>query len=227
MVLERVPGGKRWGGAAWVPAVVGVAVLAAACAGTGFQFVSSSDRRAFFKVPVNWELYDKRDILVASGQSLSAESNRQLPWLIGFDADPNPSVEHVVDIAAAPRYPVVMARVQQLPFQVRDALSLSTLRNWVYPIDRLLQANAGEILAYEDVVLPGGFHGSRIVFDVVLSGISNVSAGNQVIRVQQIAVVDPATQRLYFFMIRCESHCYRDNGTLIDQIASSWTVKER
>jgi hypothetical protein len=57
--------------------------------------------------------------------------------------------------------------------------------------------------------------------------VSNPTAGGSVIRVTQVAVVDPATNKLYLFMLRCESHCYRDNKTLLDTIVSSWTVKER
>jgi len=120
-----------------------------------------------------------------------------------------------------------MARVQSLPFQVRDQLSLHSLRNVVYPLDQLLNANAAEILSIKDIVLEGGLHGNRIDYDVVLQGLSNVATLSGVIRVTQIAVVDPATTKLYMFTIRCESHCYRDNKTLLDQIADSWTVKER
>jgi hypothetical protein len=65
-----------------------------------------------------------------------------------------------------------------------------------------------------------------MTYDVVLEGISSVTAGNKVIRVTQESIVDPATNRLYMIVVRCESHCYRDNKSLIDQIANSWTVKE-
>ena len=140
---------------------------------------------------------------------------------IGFDADPHPSVSHVVGIADATKFPVVEARVQSLPSVVRDEFSLGGLRNWVYPVDRLVQANAGEILAYKDLVLKGGLHGSEMTFDVVLSGVSNPMAGGSVIRVTQIAVVDPSTNKLYLFMLRCESHCYRDNKSLLDTIVRS------
>lgn len=204
-----------------------MAVLVSACGSSDLFYVSSSDRNAYFKVPGSWHFFDKRYILVASGESLSGETDRQLSWLIGFDADPKPSVQHVINIAEAPKFPVIMARVQALPFQVRDQLSLSSVRNWVYPIDRLIQANAGEVLAYKDVVLRGGLHGSRITYDVALQGLSNPTTESKVIRVTQIGVVDPATRKLYLFVIRCESHCYRDNKSLIDQIVDSWTVKER
>lgn len=206
---------------------VSVTVVAAACGSSGFQYVSSSDQRAFFKIPANWKFFDKRNLLVASGQSLSGETNRQFPWLIGYDSSPSPEVTNVIDTAEATPYPTVMARVEELPSQTRDNFSISSLRNWVYPVDRLAQVNAAEILSYEDVVLDGGLHGIEMTFDVVLGGVSNVTAGNKVIRVTQSSVVDPATETLYLFMIRCESHCYRDNKSLIDVIVKSWTVKER
>jgi hypothetical protein len=207
--------------------IAGLAVLLSACASSEFAYVSSSDRNAYFKVPSDWKFFDKRDILVASGQSLSTGTDKQIPWLIAFDADPKPSLNHVLKLAEAPKHPVVMARVQSLPFQVRDQLSLHSLRNVVYPLDQLLNANAAEILSIKDIVLEGGLHGNRIDYDVVLQGLSNVATLSGVIRVTQIAVVDPATTKLYMFTIRCESHCYRDNKTLLDQIADSWTVKER
>ncbi len=206
--------------------VAAVLFLSSCSAASGFQYVSSSDRRAYFKVPYNWTFYDKRDILVASGQSLSAISNQQIAWLIGFDSDPDPSLDHVLDITQPPLYPVIEARVEQLNFQSRDQVALGSLRNVVYPVDQLERSNQAEILSYEDVVTDDGYHGSTMVYDIILGGGSRVMLGNAVIRVNQTALLDPATQKLYLFTIRCESHCYQANKALIDQIAQSWTVKE-
>ena len=227
MVLAALPKGNRSKQLPLAALLGALVAIAVGCASSDFVYVSSSDRNAYFKVPGNWKFFDKRQILVAGGQSLSGATDKQFSWLIGFDADPHPSVSHVVVIADAPKYPVIEARVQTLPSVVRDELSLGGLRNWVYPVDRLVQANAGEILSYKDLVLKGGLHGSEMTFDVVLSGISNPTAGGSVIRVTQIAVVDPSTNKLYLFMLRCESHCYRDNKVLLDSIVNSWAVKER
>jgi hypothetical protein len=225
MAVDAAPG--RHALLALVGALILMGVVASACSRSTFEYVSSSDRKAYFKVPADWGFFDKRDILVASGQSLSEESNRQLKWMIGFDASPDPSVENVLSLGDPPRYPVILARVQELNFQLRDQLSLSGIRNSMYPVDQLLQQNAAEILHYEDVVLDGGLHGNRVIFDVITGGVTGVAVGNSVIRVDQTGIVDPATQTLYLFTIRCESHCFRDNKAIIDQIANSWTVKER
>jgi hypothetical protein len=210
-----------------VPALLALAVLSASCGDGGFLYVSSSDRNSYFKVPADWKFFDKRDLLVASGQSLSAESNRQLSWLIAFDANPKPAISHVIDLGHAPVYPIVEARVQQLPFDVRDQLSLEKLRNWVYQVDQLVRLNFAEILSYKDVTLDGGLHGIRMTYDIVPGGLGSLTAENQVIWVAQQIIVDPGTNKLYSFIVRCESHCYRDNKALLDQIVASWTVKER
>jgi hypothetical protein len=228
MVFARTPASRSSLPVRSFGALVGLAIALSACStGSGFQYVSSSDRKAFFKVPHNWKFYDKRDILVASGQSLSGETNRQVAWLIGFDSDPSPSLDHVIDITVPPEYPVVQARVVELAFQTRDQIALGTLRNVFYPVDELAQSNAAEILSYEDVVTDDGFRGSKMVYDIIVAGVSGIVPGNAVIRVNQTAVLDSSSQRLYLFTIRCESHCYEKNKSLIDQIASSWTVKEQ
>src|SRR5437870_600861 len=160
---------------------LGLAVLSASCSSSGFLYVSSSDRNAYFKVPANWKFFDKRDILVASGQSLSAETNKQVPWLIGFDSDPKPSVDHIIKLDYPPNYPVVQAEVQSLPFSVQDQLSLGGMRNLVYQVDRLIQDNFAEMISYKPLTLPGGLHGIQMTFQVALMGLSNVSLDNKVI----------------------------------------------
>lgn len=203
-----------------------VLVLLSSCGGSGFAYVSSSDHRAYFKVPYGWKFYDKRDILVASGQSLSEAAADQFSWLIAYDADPHPSLDHVLAIEKGPSYPVIMARVQKLSPVTRDQMSLAGLRNVVYPIDRLAQVDAASILSEKDLALAGGYHGSRLDYEVTTQGVSAVNTGNVVIRVDQIALLNNNSDTLYLFTIRCESHCFRDNQSLIQQIADSWTVKE-
>lgn len=202
-------------------------VLLPACGGDGFTYVGSSDGKAFFKVPASWAFFDKRELLVASGLSLSGQANQQFQWLIGFDAAPEPSLEHLA-LGNIPNHPVVLAQAQgELPFSFREDLSLRGLRNLFYPVDRLIQSNAAELLAHEDIVLPGGLHGSRVLYDVVPQGVTGVAWEGSVLRIDQTTIVDAGTRTIYSFLVRCESHCYRDNKAVIDQIVESWTVKER
>ena len=226
MVVNAIRGTKRSWGGRLLALSMGLAFLTASCSKSTYLYVSSSDRRAFFKVPANWKFYDKRQILVGTGRSLSGQTDRQFPWLIAFDSDPNPSLDHVLR-DYAPKYPIVFAQVEKLPFSLQDTLSLQSLRNIFYPVDQLLQENAAEILSYKNIVLPGGLHGNRVIYDVIPQGTSGIASGVPVIRVDQTGVVDASGQTLYLFLVRCESHCFRDNKALLEQIADSWTVKER
>lgn len=202
------------------------ALLLPACGGSEFDFVGSPDRKAYFKIPLDWKEFSRRDLLAASGLDLSDVTQQTLPWLVAFDSAPRPSADHVLELAEAPDHPVVLAQARQLDFASRDQISLGTIRNEVYPVDELIQNDAAEIRDYEELVLDEGYRGIRIEFDVTLGGNAEITSGNEVIRVHQIGIVDPATETMYLFAIRCESHCFDENDKVIDQIVESWTVKE-
>jgi hypothetical protein len=206
---------------------LGCAVLLSSCAGSGYTYVQTKDGQAFFKVPVGWKGFSKEQILVASGQGLSPASDQAFSTLVGYDSDPRPSINHIIDLNTAPVYPVVEAQAITLPEQTRDQLSLAGLRNFIYPLDQLYQSGQAQVISHKDITLPGGFHGSQYEYALTPNGIVSANLGTHVIRANQITILDPATNKLYVFVVRCESHCYRDNGKLIQQIVDSWTVKER
>ncbi len=210
-----------------IASIVASAIVLSACAGSGFTYVHTSDNLAFFKVPLGWTTYNKQQILVASGQSLSPATDQTYTFLMGYDSDPHPSIEHVLSLPDAPAYPVIVAQVRTLSPQDQDSMSLASIRNAIYPLDRLAQANAAALLGEKMLSLSGGLHGSQLLYQVSLQGTASVNTGNQVIEVNQIGLVDPAMTKLYLFTVRCEAHCYRDNQKLINQIVQSWTVKER
>jgi hypothetical protein len=128
-------------------------------------------------------------------------------------------------LGGIPQYPVVLARVEKLSKATRDQFSVASIRNAVYPVDQLLQNDAADILSYKEIVVSGGYHGVRMVYNLSLAGNLNVVQGNQVMRVIQIGLVDPATSLLYLLVVRCSTDCYKHNQTSIDQIASSFTVR--
>lgn len=203
------------------------ALVLAACQGSGFDYVGSPDRKASFKVPLEWKEFTKRDLLASTGQDVSEATGEALPWLVGFDAAPDPTTDHVLSLQLAPDHPVVIAQTLALDFETRDQISLGTIRNQVYPVDELLNNDAAEVRAYEELELEDGLRGIRIEYDVFPEGVATVSEGNEVIRVLQIGVLDGPTENLYLFAVRCEAHCYQEHAKLIDQIADSWTVKEQ
>ena len=217
------PRSRVWG--AGVALVVALGLFLSACDGPGYTYVSSTGTRTYFRVPSQWKLYTKQQLLVAANLQDSKQASNSFPFLAGYDGDPHPSITHVLALATVTQYPVVRAEVQRLSPSGHEQLSVAGLRNSVYAVDQLLQNDAADILTYKEVVESGGYHGVRMVFNVSLEGNLTVAPGNQVMRISQVALVDPATSLLYLLVVRCSAACYKANQTAIDQIISSFTVR--
>lgn len=219
--------------------VTAAAILLAGCT-SGYTYVTNSKTKTFFKIPDQWRLYSENEIFASQIQTLSPQTEaavRSALWMVAFDADPHPSLDHLFQLttrcdtvkATSPQklpvgcYPEGFAQVRPLSSNERDALSLATMRNEIFQVDQMIAAdpNSVEILLQDDVVLGSGFHGSRYVMNV-----KRPDTG-LFLTVSQTTLVDPATTRLYLFVIGCEAHCYVDRQKTIDQIVQSWTVKER
>jgi hypothetical protein len=217
--------------------VTAAAILLAGCT-SGYTYVTNSKTKTFFKIPDQWRLYSENEIFASQIQGLSPQSEaaaKQSLWMVAFDADPHPSLDHLFQLtsrcdavkATSPEklpigcYPEGFAQVRPLSENQRDALSLATLRNEIFPVDQLMTADPSsvEVLRQDDIVLGSGFHGSRYVM--------NVKRDDVFLTLDQTALVDPATRMLYLFAIGCEAHCYLAHQKTIDQIVRSWTVKER
>jgi hypothetical protein len=204
---------------------VGLGLFASACAGPGYTFVSSSSTHSYFRVPSSWKLFTKQQLLVAANLEDSPQAASSFPFLAGYDGDPSPSIGHVLALTTVTQYPVVMARVEKLSPSGHEQLSVASLRNSVYAVDQLLQNDAADILSYKEVVESGGYHGIRMVYNVSLEGNLTIASGNQVMRVNQVVLVDPATSLMYLLVVRCSAACYKANQTAIDQVTSSFTVR--
>lgn len=217
-----------------VAGVLFAGLVLSSCGPSGYVFTHTPDGKAYFKVPNDWKQYTKREILLTAGLSLTSRVSKELPYVVAYDSDPRPSLTHAFNLnvnQAPPRYPVVIAEVRDLNFfppADRDAFSLGQMRNLLYPIDQLAQSNQVDVISYkDDVVHAGGVRGIEMLFQASPKSIANVTPGDRVVQVYQTVAVDPATKSVYVFAVRCETHCYRDNRALIDQIVSSWTLKER
>lgn len=190
------------------------------CSGSGYQFVKDSSSTAFFKIPDSWTLFNEDEILNSGGIVASPQSKdafAQASWMVEFDASRDPSIGDVLSVDA--RDPTGFAQVRPLGLEERDSFSISSLRNALFSVDGTdPSAPPAELLSSEDVLLPGGYHGVRIEY--------NVKSGDEYITVSQVGVVDPSTSTLYLFAIGCEAHCYMANQSTINQITDSWTVKE-
>lgn len=208
----------RWGGRrAGAVVALAVAVLAAACSGSGYQYVSNRDAGTWFKVPDDWELFE----VTAEGRPDAVAPSRA--WQVIFDAAPSPSMDNLQ--APAPEYPVGVAQIVTFTSEGdRSAISLSSLRAMAIggqadPLALIEDGNdALELVDYGDVVDDDGHHGNRIVLNLRRDDDTFVTVG-------QIAMVDPATRRVYRLLVTCEASCYDRHRTEIDRVMDSWTIE--
>ena len=86
--------------------LVAAPLALAACAGTGYHYVKSTEDKTYFKVPESWKLYDEESVLGALKGALSKDEitqRRDTTWTTVFDANPDPSLNHVA--SKRPNYP--------------------------------------------------------------------------------------------------------------------------
>lgn len=196
-----------------------VGVTLAGCAGSGYQYVKSSSNNAYFRVPKEWRVFDKDQILGAAEEKLSQTESSNLRFVAIFDGDPKPSLQHELTTA---KHPFGLVRVRELTLEERDTFSLSTLRNEVVRIDDILENELGDVELVEDpksILKQKGLAGARLVY--------TVKGPEGSFTVDQTGLVDPGTHVVYFFIVGCESTCFSENRRMISDVADSWTIKER
>jgi hypothetical protein len=196
-------------------------VLLAACT-SSYTYIKNSSVKTYFKVPNNWQIFDENEIFRSQISGLSPQGEAAAKasiWMVAFDAAPKASLDHF--FSGTSPYPAGFAQVRQLNEEQRDAISLGAIRNTIFPLNRLQieDPTSVELLENEDIVLAGGIHGLRIVF--------NVRLGDTFYTANQTGLINPQTSRLYLFIIGCEAGCYLNHKRTIDEIVKSWTVKER
>ena len=199
--------------------LLALAVVGAACGESGFRYVGTSGDNVFLRVPADWTVFTPREMLEASG--LEDGTYR---WVVGFDAGPEPNIDRVLlNSAEFPEFPVVMSFVRGINPGERDGFSLGSIRNAQFQIDGFVSEGRGEFLNYgDDVTFDGGFHGARDKFRITFGVGARTS-----LTVDQIGVVDPTTNSLYYVAAWCTSPCFADQQSQIDQVLQSWTVEEK
>lgn len=199
----------------WTRLVVGAALLvgvATACGGTGYRYVESRSNGAYFKIPEEWHLLGRDDILEPNSAAAKV-----IPFITAFDGAPQPSGEHDLDSD----HPFGLAQVRLLTDAESDSFSLASLRNQLVKIDEIIDADESKVdllAAPEAITLSDGTRGSRLVY--------TVHADTRSFSVDQTGLVDPTTRKVYFFIIGCEASCFQANRATITEIADSWTIKE-
>lgn len=232
-------------------AAAALSVLAVSCSAPQFAYVRNTSLRTAFKVPTSWALYDKQTLLGQTGPQPSTPD--PIRWLVGMDANPQPDAGHVLDPNTLNTdYPQGIALVQTYSFDDRDTSSYNALRNYLFPVDALLQdPNSAQVLGYDDKIDHDGVRGVHIVFQFRASALATAQAGASstssngtatdlqrtllggsaaallspdYVTVAQTALVSVDTNRVYYIAVLCSAACYDRNKADIESTVSSWTV---
>ncbi len=213
--------------------VVAITALTAGCGQPEFKYVSNSDEKTYFKVPNSWHEISGSEVTdgftgEVNPDSLVAAAQKQLWWSVAYDADSEPTPDHMTTILTSPE-PVLYATIRhQLPLQ-QDAVSFDSMRDMFVPVSegqRQLAAQAGialegfELLHDEVLKGPDGVHGVRVVFNYQFpTGILHTF--------DQTAWANQDSSILYFLLIRCTAKCYRDRVDELNDVATSFTVRSK
>jgi hypothetical protein len=195
-------------------------LLLVSCASTGSRYVKNSDDGVYFKIPRSWELYDEDTLIEAEDNLTPADEEilREIGWLVGFDAAPKPSLDH---LGVRPsKHPTGTAQVSVLDPDEREIASLQYLRNVVVPVDDIIATDDSIIQVLDIEEINDDAHrGVHFVFTVRFPD-------EEPVTIDQTALLDDDTRQLFLLVIGCEAQCYKDNEGTIGNVVESWTVRE-
>lgn len=204
---------------------VGLAVglFTAGCAGTGTTYVSHTESGTYFKLPATWTVFAPEDVLARERVVFPRRTAllEQIVWAVAFDADPQPSLDHVFlfnGLDNLTGYPTGYARTRLLEGAERDQHSLRSLRNEVIAVDEVLaEVDGARVVDSSEHNGEDGLRGGRMVLDLPLQD-------GGFFTYDQSALVDGATRTVYVLVVGCESECYERHAEEITEVVDSWTI---
>lgn len=196
--------------------------LAAACGGSGHQFVENGDLGVYAKLPGDWTVYDDAD-LFPDDSDRQLERRRETMWVQTFDASGEPSVE--ASQAPGGAHPTGIVQARLLSPEEREQINLSALRGLGNPqgdpVAAAGQDNSVEVLLDEPVEFDGGYHGVHTVFSV------RPQDDGDAVFTDRTVLLDAPTTTMFVFQVACEEECFLDtHGDEIADVVDSWTIQE-
>jgi hypothetical protein len=192
------------------------------CAGSGYTYVAEEEFGVYFRVPDQFAVFGADEVLPAVAGDVPADTAAALEaqqWAVSFDASDNPRVDAFITQVREPADSLAgFARVRALTEQERLGHSLNSLRNELIPSEQLAQQGGLRVLGAEEVSQDGG-QGLHLTFALTLA--------DGTLIIDQTALVDPATRRVYLLALGCSSSCYEASKDEIAAIRGSWTIEER
>src|SRR5262249_44213203 len=106
-----------------------------------------------------------------------------------------------------------------------DGASLSYLRNLLVDVDTPLNEDRADLLQYDLIERDGGFHGLHMVVRIRTATNTNALAIAPSFTVDQLALLDQQTHKVYVLFVGCSSECFSKNESAIKRVVDSWHVK--
>jgi hypothetical protein len=158
--------------------LLALSFVLSACSPPQYRYVRDSSTKTAFRIPTAWTTYDEAAVLGEVAGQQTGDQPDPIRWLVGMDGDPSASVGHILNGAdLATDYPQGIAIVQQLSFVERDSESLSYLRNYMFPIDQLIQNESNaKVVTYNDEVQKGTLRGLHMVISFRESALADARA---------------------------------------------------
>lgn len=219
----------RWRGrqiTIWLVSAMTLLALAG-CGASQYTYVTNSEDRVYVRVPATWQQLDERSMKDALGIDPTIDLAEAGFWLEGYDADTSPSATHLLGPRA--EAPALLVSVQQVPPAGRGQVSLDYLRDVFWPVspakqEKLAQNPASPMSGFtvmdDEVLTPGdGLRGVHTTYRFSLSD------GPAQVFDQTVYTNDDAS-KIYIFFVRCSAECYEQRQQEIDNVVSSFTVRE-
>jgi hypothetical protein len=197
-------------------AVLVTMLVLAACGGPDAKYVANSKAGLYLKIPTDWATFD----LQAGDVKPDTLGIDPEPWRVGIDgaAEPRRSDFDV----SAPDDPYGLVEVVPIdPSQLSAPPSLQMLRNLATGVTT--DATTGEtvmpqvdVLREEEVTMSSGHWGLRTTVQ---------DSSDPPVRVEQLAMLDPAVHRLYRVTVNCTVSCFEAHSQEIDAIFDSLTLR--
>ena len=201
-----------------IPALLVVALaFLASCGEPQYHYLKTSDLDAYFRVPRDWTLFTESEFKGALTGSELPPVLQRITWASAFDASPQPSLGNLFTPA---NRPVGFSEVKVLNVLEQGRLSFDELRNYVLPLDQLLQNGDAEPLdgLYDQPFNRGDLHGTRAIWAI--------EGEDGPFVLDQVAMFDPDRSRIFLLVFSCATDCYSDHRRHIDEVVESLRVGE-
>lgn len=187
------------------------------------QYDGSKSEGAFFAVPNGWTKISQSKLDSEEGKDATDAALERLSLVtfqVGYTKRAKIEARDVFMLKPTEE-PVMYVRFRELLPEERNAISLNTLRNLIFPITDVLDGTINndrnfEIFDDQEVVEKGA-RGVNLLYSFDYEGVNTT--------VNQIALYSNDQSKIYLFVIRCSTECYNKNLDEIDEIVKSITVR--